>query len=147
MKKFYCQESRSIKEFEEYMVAKMYIEVPEKYTYNFIKDLDKKMAEFVSEYEPTDTPIAFILCGSFNEENRSLSVGFFLSVVSIFVSHLFTDERTDGEARLSVPKNLSHIKLSELAKKSLVDRKLLFPNFTIELMDNKEEKVICSVME
>jgi len=147
MKKFYCQESRSIKEFEEYMVAKMYIEVLEKYTYQFIKDLDKKMAEFVSEYKPTDTPIAFILCGSFNEENRSLSVGFFLSVVSIFVSHLFTDERTDGEARLSVPKNLSHIKLSELAKKSLVDRKLLFPNFTIELMDNKEEKVICSVME
>jgi len=147
MKKFYCQESRSIKEFEEYMVAKMYIEVSEKYTYQFIKDLDKKMAEFVSEYKSTDTPIAFILCGSFNEENRSLSVGFFLSVVSIFVSHLFTNERTDGEARLSVPKNLSHIKLSELAKKSLVDRKLLFPNFTIELMDDKEEKVICSVVE
>lgn len=147
MKKFYCQESRSIKEFEEYMVAKMYIEVPEKYTYQFIKDLDKKMAEFVLEYEPTDTPIAFILCESFNEENRSLSVGFFLSVVSIFVSHLFTDERTDGEARLSAPSNLSHIKFSELTKKSLVNRKLLFPNFTIELMDNKEEKVICSVME
>lgn len=147
MKKFYCQESRSIKEFDEYMVAKMYIEVPEKYTYHFIKDLDKKMAEFVSEYKPTDTPIVFILGRSFNGEKRSLSVDLFLSMAGIFVSHLFTNEATEGEARLSVPKNLSHIKFSELTKKSLVDRKLLFPNFTIELMDDKEEKVICSVME
>lgn len=147
MKKFYCQESRSIKEFEEYAVAIMHVEVPENYTFQYIRDLDKKMAKFVSELEPTDTPTAFILSENFDKDkkNHSLPMEFFLSMASIFVSHLFTDEKTDAEARLTVPSNLKHIKLSELAKKDLIDKKLFFPNFTIELV-NSEEEVIYSVM-
>ena len=139
MKKFYNQESKSIKEFDSYQVLEFNIDVPYIYGLNYYKDLDSKIDQFIKSKAASEVPTIFQIVGDFSliekhvdEEDK---VYFLLSLTNLFVSHLFTKEKTPGERRLSAPKALSDVKLNNMVKKDMANKVLIFPNFTIEVVD------------
>lgn len=72
---------------------------------------------------------------------------FFIKICSLFLSHLFErDEtgnkiRSEHEFRLSIPKQLSAIKVSELVKRDLANYKTKVEAFAISLVDDNGVKV------
>lgn len=139
MKKFYNQESKSIKEFDSYQVLEFNIDVPYIYGLNYYKELDSKIEQFIKSKAASEVPTIFQIVGDFSliekhvdEEDK---VYFLLSLTNLFVSHLFTKEKTQGEYRLSAPKALSDVKLNSMVKKDMANKVLIFPNFTIEVVD------------
>ena len=139
MKKFYNQESKNIKEFQNYQVLQFQIDIPSLYGLNYYKELDSKMKDFVKGLEPTDMPTVFQIVGDFSLIEKHADdedkVYFLMSLTNLLVSHIITKERTEGEFRLSAPKSLADMKLNSLVKKDLANKVLLFPNFTIDVAD------------
>lgn len=149
MKSFYNQKSKSIEVFEKHNEYIFSLDVPATYGLNFYKSLDFEMGEFVKSITKTDNPTVFKIKGDFNiirEHGDEVDLLYFLmSIANIFASHLITKERTDGEFRLSAPKNIASIKLNSLVKQDLANKKLLFPIFAIDIED-KDGKVFYEVI-
>ena len=60
---------------------------------------------------------------------------FILAVTNIYASFFFTKERTETEYRLTVPKNIDHIKLNAMVKKDLVNKKMKYTCVSMEVVD------------
>ena len=72
---------------------------------------------------------------------------FFIKICSLFLSHLFERDQTgnkirsEHEFRLSVPKQLSAIKASELVKRDLANYKTKVEAFSVSLVNENGVKV------
>lgn len=139
IKLFFSQEKVELKEFENYQTFDFNLDIPRIYGFNLFKELDKQIKEQMIGLKVGKTPTIFRLRGDFeflrrNLEKRDLD-DFFISIANIFISYNITKENRDREPRLTAPKILQNTKFSDLAKRDFVNKKLLFPNFRVEIVD------------
>lgn len=148
MKKFYNQETRKIEELNEYKMYTYVLDIPNTYGLAYYKTLDETMKRFFDSIESTNEPILFRIMGDFsllkNVKDQD-KMYFILAVTNIYASFFFTKERTETEYRLTVPKNIDHIKLNAMVKKDLVNKKMKYTCVSMEVVD-MDRQVIYEVM-
>jgi hypothetical protein len=141
MKNFYHQNEIKIVEIEDYKTYDFQISVPSVYGFNYYIELDKIFENLLNSTPISEEPTCFRLRidSSFLENTtKDEREDFYLSMINIFVTHITTREKLDREQRLAPPKSLMYTNLTFLNKKSMVNNKLLYPIFRIEIIDQDD---------
>lgn len=148
MKNFYHQEKIKIIKTEDYHTHTFELDIPATYGFKYYQRLDKLIDEFFNSIEPTKFPTLFKIVGDFNAlelADTEEKMYFTQAVINIFVSHMITEEKLEREQRLAPPKSLDELDLSVMNKKGIINKKILFPDFSIEVLD-KEGNSVYEVM-
>lgn len=150
MKNFYHQDKiKLIKRGpQDYHTQTFKLDIPATYGFNYYKRLDELIDEFFSRIEPTVFPTLFQIVGDFTalqEADPEEKMYFTQAVVNIFVSHMIKEKQLEREQRLAPPKSLDELDLSVMNKKAIVNKEILFPDFSIEVLDT-EGNIIYEVM-
>lgn len=141
MKNFYHQNEIKILPFEEYTIHQFEIHVPSVYGFNYYVELDKSFESLIQSTPYSENPTLFQLridssfLDNTTKEDRE---DFYLSMTNIFITHLTTKEKLDREQRLAPPKSLIQTNLTFLNKKAIVNNKILYPIFRVEIIDKDD---------
>lgn len=146
MKNFYHQDKMKLikRGPQDYHTQVFHLDIPATYGFNYYKRLDELIDEFFSRIEPTVFPTLFQISGDFTtleEADLEEKMYFIQAVINIFVSHMIQDEKLDREQRLAPPKTLDELDLSVMNKKGIINKKILFPDFSIEVLDKEGNRV------
>ena len=144
MKNFYHQEKMKLIKTRDYQTHIFELDIPATYGFKYYQELDKLIAEFFSRIEPTKFPTLFQIVGDFNAlelADPEEKMYFTQAVINIFVSHIITDEKLEREQRLAPPKSLDELDLSVMNKKGIINKKILFPDFSVEVLNKDGDKV------
>lgn len=150
MKNFYNQEKIKIEPLhkEDYEVHRFELDIPTTYGFRYYKNLDNSIKDFFGRIGSTKFPTLFQIVGDFTmlEEADAEEKNYFIqAVLNIFISHMVLDEPMNREKRLAPPKALNDFDLSIMNKKAIVNNKIMFPQFSVEIIDflgNEVYKVI-----
>jgi hypothetical protein len=150
VKNFYHQETIKLvklgdKDFHTHIFE---LDIPATYGFKYYQRLDEKIVEFLGRIEPTKFPTLFQIVGDFNaleEADPEEKMYFTQAVVNIFVSRIVLEEKLEREQRLAPPKSLDELDLSVMNKKGIINKKIMFPDFSIEVLD-KEGNTVYKVM-
>jgi hypothetical protein len=148
MKNFYHQEKMKIIKEPVYHTEKFELDIPATYGFKYYKKLDELIDNFFDGLKPTVFPTLFQIVGDFSaleEADPEEKMYFTQAVINIFVSHMILEEKLPREQRLAAPKSLDEIDLSVMNKKGIVNKKILFPQFSIEVID-KEGNLVYEVI-
>ena len=140
MKKFYNQSSIKIEEFEKYQRKEFNIDISDYYGFNYYEDFDKKVKEFMDNLKvDASKPILFTIKGDFDliKEDAEEDIVFFeITLVNLFITHMINKEvQLDREYRLGIPKSISGASLGVLVLKDLINKKIRFPIFNVEIVN------------
>ena len=139
IKLFFSQEKVELREFKSYQVFDFDLDIPRIYGFHLFKELDNQIKKQMIGLKVGKIPTIFRLRGDFGFLIRNLDRedldDFFISIANIFISYNITKENRDREPRLTAPKILQNTKFSDLVKRDFVNKKLLFPNFRVEIVD------------
>lgn len=144
MKNFYVQDKMKIKKIKDYKTHFFHVEVPEKYSLQFFKDIDSKMDNFFSKIEKTKYPTLFCIQGDFDrflKEDEIEKINFISALVNLFVSKMTTKNLIRKEKRLGVPDKLKNFHLGSMNLMRVVNNEISFPNFSIEVVNLSGEEV------
>lgn len=150
MKNFYHQDKMKLMKRgpQDYHTRVFELDIPATYGFNYYKRLDELIDEFFSRIEPTKFPTLFQIVGDFTaleEADPEEKMYFIQAVINLFISHTITDKKLDREQRLAPPKSLDELDLSVMNKKGIINKHILFPDFSIEVLD-KEGNIVYEVM-
>ena len=150
MKNFYHQEKMKLVKIgdKDYHTHIFELDIPATYGFKYYQRLDEKIREFFGRTGPTKFPTLFQIVGDFTalqEADPEEKMYFTQAVINIFVSHMITDEKLDREQRLAPPKSLEELDLSVMNKKGIINKRILFPDFSLEILD-KEGNSVYEVM-
>jgi hypothetical protein len=150
MKRFYHQDSMKLVNLrkEDYEIQVYELDIPATYGFKYYKRLDEMFEEFFSCIGPTKFPTLFQIVGDFSAlENADPEekIYFTQAVVNIFVSHMVLEEKLPREQRLAPPKSLDELDLSVMNKKAVINKKIMYPHFSLEVLD-KSGNVVYEVM-
>jgi hypothetical protein len=150
MKKFYHQDSMKLVNLrkEDYKIQTYELDIPATYGFKYYKRLDEMFEEFFSRIGPTQFPTLFQIIGDFTtleDADPEEKMYFIQAVINIFVSHMILDEKLPREQRLAPPKSLDEFDLSVMNKKSVINKKIMYPYFSLEVLD-KNGNVVYEVM-
>lgn len=144
-KKFFNQEEIKIKEYENYNTIQFDLDIPLFFGFKSYKDLDNEILDFYSELDPSDEPTLFKIKGDFDvleQNDAEENIYFLVAVVNIFVGHMiYHDEEMEREQRLGVPKSLNGLNLTTMTLKEVINKKIKFPIFSIEVLDKNNNSV------
>jgi hypothetical protein len=137
MKKFYNQDKIILEDFSDYQEFEFFIDIPSLYGLNYYQALDTEMKKFFETVPSNTKPTVFKIIGDFNilTNKDKQAAEFIVAVVNIFASHIITKESMGREYRLAAPKSLENLYLNSLVKKDIINKKIRFPNFRIEVID------------
>jgi hypothetical protein len=137
MKKFYNQDKIILEDLSDYQEFEFYIDIPSFYGLNYYQKLDIEMKKFFEDIPSNTKPTIFKMIGDFdiltNKDKQAAE--FIVAIVNIFASHIITKEPMGREYRLAAPKSLENLYLNNLVKKDIINKKIRFPNFRIEVID------------
>jgi hypothetical protein len=138
MKKFYNQEKIQLEDFSEFQEFEFFLDIPSLYGLNYYKTLDVEMKKFFDAIPSNEKPTIFKIIGDFSllAHKDKQAAEFIVAVVNIFASHLITKDYLGREFRLAAPKSLDNLYLNGMVKKDIINKKIRFPNFRIEVLDN-----------
>lgn len=142
MKNFYNQKTKELEKHLDYQTYTYQLNVQETYGLNYYREVDASMADFFAALEVTDEPVLLQIVGNFEllKNTAEKDKGYYLaSIINIFASHLFTGDVLSGERRLSVPENLKDLRFNEMVKRDLVNKKIIFPIFSLEVVSKDSE--------
>jgi len=150
MKNFYHQDKMKLIELrkEDYEIQVYQLDIPSTYGFKYYQRLDEMFKEFFDRIGPTKFPTLFQIIGDFDvleEADPEEKIYFTQAVVNIFVSHMVLDENLDREQRLAPPKSLDELDLSVMNKKGIINKKIMYPYFSIEVLD-KSGNLVYEVM-
>lgn len=140
MKNFYNQDKIKIEPLhkEDYEVHRFELDIPTTYGFKYYKNLDNSIREFFGRTKSTKYPTLFQIVGDFTmleDADPEEKIYFIQAVLNIFVSHIVLDEAMNREKRLAPPKALDKVSLSIMNKKAIVNNKIMFPQFSVEIID------------
>lgn len=144
MKNFYLQDKMKIKKLKDYKSHIFHVDVPEKYSIEFFKEVDKKIENFFSKIEATKYPTLFRIQGDFDKflaEDELEKINFISAILNLFVSRITTNNQIVKEKRLGVPNKLKNFHLGSMNLMKIVNNEILFPNFSVEIFNLKGEEV------
>lgn len=145
MRNFYNQKTSKIEQFEPAQILTFEFAAPDTWSFSFFKDLDKEMERFIGDIMPTNEPILFRLKTDLTQyrTDEELSVNdFALSVIGVFMSHLFTNIYIDlADQRLTPPPSLEKAFLTVILKKDLHNRILKYPVIAVDFIDSDQLEI------
>lgn len=144
MKKFYHQEKMKLVDNHDYHIYVFELDIPSSYGFNYYVELDETIKQFLEDIPKSKYPTLFQIKGDFDvlEKADPEEKDYFIqAVINIFVSHMILDEQLEREQRLAAPKSLDEFDLSALNKKGIINKKIMFPEFSIEIVDLNEQRV------
>lgn len=145
MRNFYNQKTGKIEEFKPSQILTFEFAAPDTWSFSFFKELDKEMGHFISDILPIDEPILFRLKTDLTKyrTDDELSINdFALSVIGVFMSHLFTKEYIDlVDQRLTPLPSLGKAFLTVMLKKDLHNRILKYPVIAIDFIDSDQLEI------
>ena len=144
MRKFYHQKKIEIENRDEFQTQEFSLNIPNTYGFNYYEALDVEIQEFFNGIEDSEDPTLFRITGDFSllqDADQEEKLYFIVAVVNIFVSHMIYSEDLEREKRLAAPKSIDSLNLNMMTKKSIVNKKIKFPIFSIEVLDINGEVI------
>lgn len=142
-KNFFNQDLIKIESEFGYDIHEYKIEKQENDNYNwtFFSSYDESLQNFFKNLKPTKYPTLFRIeysQGSLDDQNLQELL---YSFVNVFISNMIDrNEKLKREQRLGVPENLSKINGLTISNiMGIVNYKILFPYFSIELINENKE--------
>lgn len=143
-KKMFSQEKRDLIYIEKYMIQKITFNLNDIYGFSSMKAYDQIFSDAINKIKPTNDSVLFQIKSNFEilekVDHKDRNV-FYLTLTNLFVSHLFENEKTEHERRLTPLKTLAEVRMGNLVKTDLGNKKLKFPTFSIEFIDSDENIV------
>lgn len=147
-KKMFSQEKRDLVYIEKYEIQKITFNLNDIYGFSSMKAYDQIFSDATKQIKPTNDSVLFQIQSNFEmleKVNRKDRDMFYLTLTNLFVSYLFGDEKTDSERRLTPLKTLEKVRMGNLVKTDLGNKKLNFPTFGVEFIDSND-RIMYEVM-
>lgn len=156
--RIFNQDTLKFEEAESSIFMSVDLNVASLYGLSQDREFDKKLELYFKDTNLIDKeiPLIFDVVGNFGilEKlgDKEEVEAFYIKIGSIVMSHFFEKDedgnkiRTNHEYRLSVPKHMSALALSELVKRDMVNYKMRAPKLAIRFKDNKTHEPVFHTM-